>query len=126
MPRLLTAGAQSRNRLARNRKSMLAVTSPEQRKQTHLYIQECAAGTSSKNSSPSANPGPNSECAMNSGGADNLNLLAKRGMRQLFVRQLITTAVTFVGGAVLARALSPAEFGTYAIATFVVNIFRIC
>jgi len=40
-------------------------------------------------------------------------------------RQVVTTLVTFAGGAVLARALNPADFGTYAIATFIVNVFMI-
>src|SRR6185295_10881388 len=58
-------------------------------------------------------------------GANTLNDLAKRGMRHLFYRQIFTTGIGFIGGAVLARALSPADFGTYAIATFIVNIFMI-
>jgi len=46
-------------------------------------------------------------------------------MRQLFTRQVVTTLVTFAGGAVLARALTRRDFGTYAIATFIVNVFMI-
>jgi PST family polysaccharide transporter len=46
-------------------------------------------------------------------------------MWHLFIRQIFTTATTAAGGIVLARVLSPVEFGTYAIATFVVNLFMI-
>jgi O-antigen/teichoic acid export membrane protein len=56
---------------------------------------------------------------------DTLHVLARRGMGQLFVRQIFTIAVSLVGGVVLARTLSPAEFGTYAIVSFVVNIFMV-
>src|SRR6266436_10086847 len=62
---------------------------------------------------------------MSNTGIDALDALARRGMRQLFTRQVVTTLVTFAGGAVLARALNPADFGTYTIATFIVNIFMI-
>ena len=65
------------------------------------------------------------ESPVKSVGADTLNALAERGMRHLFMRHFVTTAVTLAGGALLARALSPAEFGTYAIAAFIVNIFMI-
>jgi O-antigen/teichoic acid export membrane protein len=56
---------------------------------------------------------------------ETLHVLARRGMRHLFMRQIVTTAVTMAGGVVLARVLSPEQFGTYAIATFIVNIFMI-
>ena len=62
---------------------------------------------------------------MSNTGFNALDALARRGMRQLFTRQVVTTLVTFAGGAVLARALNPADFGTYAIATFIVNVFMI-
>jgi O-antigen/teichoic acid export membrane protein len=62
---------------------------------------------------------------MTSGSSENLGVLAMHGMRHLFVRQIFTTVTTLAGGVILARVLSPAEFGTYAIATFIVNIFMI-
>ena len=46
-------------------------------------------------------------------------------MRDMLVRQIFATAVSFGGSVVLARVLNPSEFGTYAIATFVVNIFMV-
>ena len=46
-------------------------------------------------------------------------------MRDMFVRQIFATAVSFGGSVVLARVLNPSEFGTYAIATFAVNIFMV-
>jgi O-antigen/teichoic acid export membrane protein len=60
---------------------------------------------------------------VNSSGTETLNALATRGVRHLLVRQIFTTAITFAGGVVLARVLSPADFGSYAITTFIVNIF---
>jgi len=56
---------------------------------------------------------------------DALNVLAKRGMRHLFTRQIITIIFTSIGGIILARTLTPQEFGTYAIVTFIVNIFML-
>jgi O-antigen/teichoic acid export membrane protein len=67
----------------------------------------------------------NPEAFVNTSGSETLNVLAQRGMRQLFVRQIFTTAITLVGGILLARALSPSEFGIYAIATFIVNVFMV-
>jgi O-antigen/teichoic acid export membrane protein len=64
--------------------------------------------------------GPNKESA-----TDMLNVLAKRGMQHLFVRQIVTTVITSIGGIILARTLTPQEFGTYAIVTFIVNIFML-
>jgi PST family polysaccharide transporter len=61
----------------------------------------------------------------NNSKGETLNILVNHGMRDLFVRQIFTTAATMAGGVVLARVLDPAEFGTYAIATFIVNIFMI-
>lgn len=48
---------------------------------------------------------------------------AKRGITLLMSRQVLIQSLTFVGSVVLARALSPALFGLYAIATFTVQIF---
>lgn len=61
----------------------------------------------------------------NSSGGATLDVLVKDGMRDLFVRQIATTAVTLAGGVILARVLDPADFGTYTIALFIVNIFMI-
>ena len=76
-------------------------------------------------SAPAITAQSDPEVAGNSNSGETVQVLAKRGMRHLFVRQIFTTAVTLGGGVVLARALSPAEFGTFAIATFIVNIFMI-
>src|SRR5438132_9017985 len=56
---------------------------------------------------------------------DMLSVLARRGMRDMFVRQIFATAVSFGGSVILARVLNPSEFGTYAIATFIVHIFMV-
>ena len=56
---------------------------------------------------------------------DTLTLLARRGMRDMLVRHLLATLVSLGGSIVLARVLSPREFGTYAIATFIVNFFMV-
>src|SRR5690349_1699808 len=56
---------------------------------------------------------------------DTLTMLARRGMRDMFVRQIFATLVSFGGSVILARVLSPNDFGTYAIATFIVNIFMV-
>jgi O-antigen/teichoic acid export membrane protein len=57
--------------------------------------------------------------------SDTLAVLARRGMRDMLVRQISATLVSFGGSVVLARVLSPSDFGTYAIATFIVNIFMV-
>lgn len=46
---------------------------------------------------------------------------AKRGIKLLMGRQVFLQIFTFAGGIVLARVLDPAEFGLYAIATFMVG-----
>jgi O-antigen/teichoic acid export membrane protein len=43
----------------------------------------------------------------------------------MLVRQIFATVISFGGSIVLARVLNPSDFGTYAIATFVVNIFMV-
>src|SRR5207302_7622222 len=100
-------------------KSMVAVNSSGQR--------ETSAQPSSlplTHSTPTLSAS-DPEFAGNSGSGETVHVLARRGMRHLFVRQIFTTAVTMAGGVVLARVLSSAEFGTYSIATFIVNIFMI-
>ncbi len=57
--------------------------------------------------------------------AEDLNRLAWRGMRHLALRHIFTLSVSVAGSVILARVLSPADFGTYAIVTFVVNAFMI-
>lgn len=49
------------------------------------------------------------------------NSRAQRGIRLLMGRQVVLQVLTFAGGIVLARVLTPAEFGLYAIATFLVG-----
>src|SRR4051794_12855689 len=51
----------------------------------------------------------------------NLNRQAKRGIKLLLGRQVLLQILTLGGGIILARTLTPAEFGLYAIATFVVS-----
>ncbi len=51
--------------------------------------------------------------------------LAKRGIRLLLGRQVILQGLTFVGSIILARVLTPADFGLYAIATFLVGTISI-
>lgn len=46
---------------------------------------------------------------------------AKRGIKLLMGRQVFLQLFTFAGGVVLARTLSPSEFGLYAIASFLVT-----
>jgi PST family polysaccharide transporter len=50
---------------------------------------------------------------------------AKRGIRLLLVRQVSIYALTFIGGVVLARVLDPADFGTFGITTFLVNLLAL-
>lgn len=53
--------------------------------------------------------------------AGGYDALAKRGIRLLFQRQVVIQIFTFSGGIVLARVLSPAEFGLFGIANFLVH-----
>jgi PST family polysaccharide transporter len=48
---------------------------------------------------------------------------AKRGIKLMMGRQLILQVVGLFTGIILARRLSPAEFGIFAIATFLVQLF---
>jgi O-antigen/teichoic acid export membrane protein len=57
--------------------------------------------------------------------AAEFNSLAKKGIRLLLGRQVILQVLTFAGSVVLARMLAPADFGLYAIATFVVGAVSI-
>jgi O-antigen/teichoic acid export membrane protein len=50
---------------------------------------------------------------------------ARRGVKLLMGRQLFVQIITFATGIVLARALDPAEFGLYAIASFLVGAFAL-
>ncbi|MFQ5570584.1 MAG: oligosaccharide flippase family protein [Rhodothermales bacterium] len=50
---------------------------------------------------------------------------AKKGIRQLLVRQVALLVLTFAGGVVLARVLDPAEFGMFGITTFLVNVLAL-
>jgi teichuronic acid exporter len=52
---------------------------------------------------------------------EELNSRAKHGIKTMMSRQMLTQVFTFGAGVVLARHLLPAEFGLYAIATFIVN-----
>lgn len=56
---------------------------------------------------------------------DNVNVLAKRGIKVLLVRQVFLHIFTFVGGVILARVLGPAQFGLFAIASFWVGILAL-
>jgi PST family polysaccharide transporter len=47
-----------------------------------------------------------------------LHARARRGIKLLLIRQVFVQIVTFAGGVVLARALGPAQFGLFVIATF--------
>lgn len=51
--------------------------------------------------------------------------LARRGIRLMITRQAALQIITFMGGVVLARVLDPAQFGLYAIATFLVGAFAL-
>src|SRR5690242_18333130 len=48
---------------------------------------------------------------------------AKRGIKMLMGRQVLLQALGMCSGVILARKLSPEEFGLFAIATFLVQIF---
>jgi len=50
---------------------------------------------------------------------------AKRGIKLLMGRQVVMQIMTAAGGIVLARLLTPAEFGLYAIASYMVSIFAL-
>jgi O-antigen/teichoic acid export membrane protein len=50
---------------------------------------------------------------------------ARRGIKLLLGRQLVLQILMFGGGIVLARVLEPAEFGIYAITTFLVGLFSL-
>lgn len=54
--------------------------------------------------------------------ASQVHQRARRGIRLLMGRQVVLQIVTFLGGILLARALGPAQFGLYAIATYLVQI----
>ncbi len=56
---------------------------------------------------------------------EHLDRRAGRGMRLLLSRQVLTQLLGLVGGVVMARLLSPAEFGLYAIITVVVSVFSV-
>ena len=49
------------------------------------------------------------------------NARAKQGIKLLMGRQVCLQVLTFAGGVILARILGPAQFGLFAIATFLVN-----
>ena len=51
--------------------------------------------------------------------------LAVKGSAALMARQVMTGAVTFGGGVLLARLLSPAEFGGYALIVFVAALSKL-
>lgn len=53
--------------------------------------------------------------------AGDLRAKARRGVRQMLIRQAAIQAVTFVSGIFLARMLSPAEFGLFAIVSFIIT-----
>lgn len=50
---------------------------------------------------------------------------AKQGLKLLMGRQVLLQILTFGGGIVLARVLGPAQFGLYAISTFLVSAFAL-
>jgi O-antigen/teichoic acid export membrane protein len=50
-----------------------------------------------------------------------IHRLARRSLSLVVSRQLLITGLSFASGVVLARALTPADFGVFAIATFVVG-----
>ena len=64
----------------------------------------------------------NAPAAQNPQTHTQLHQQAKRGIRLLLGRQVAVQGLTFAGGVILARALQPAQFGLYAIATFLVQI----
>ena len=54
-----------------------------------------------------------------------LHARAKQGIKLLMGRQVLLQGLTFGGGVVLARVLGPAQFGLYAIATFLISAFAL-
>lgn len=54
-----------------------------------------------------------------------VHVRAKQGIKLLVGRQVLLQILTFGGGVILARVLDPAEFGLYAIATFLVGAFAL-
>ncbi len=50
-----------------------------------------------------------------------VNRRAKKGIRQLLLREGVLLVLTFAGGVVLARVLDPTDFGLFGITTFLVN-----
>ena len=67
---------------------------------------------------PAGEPPPTAADSRDTAG---LNQRARRGVKLLLGRQVILQLLTFGGGVILARVLDPAEFGLYAIATFLVG-----
>ena len=65
-------------------------------------------------------PEPTSEETLPS--ASQVHQRARSGIRLLMGRQVMLQIATFLGGILLARALGPAQFGLYAIATYLVQI----
>lgn len=57
--------------------------------------------------------------------ASNLNKRAFQGIKLLFGRQAATQLAGLAGGVLLARRLNPADFGVYAIITFLVSVFTL-
>lgn len=57
-----------------------------------------------------------------SDGGGDLRTKARRGVRQMLARQAAIQAITFVSGILLARILSPAEFGLFAIVSFIITV----
>ena len=57
--------------------------------------------------------------------AAEVGALAARGALVLGSRQIVVWLISFASGIVLARLLSPADFGVYAIAVFVLSAFTI-
>jgi O-antigen/teichoic acid export membrane protein len=54
-----------------------------------------------------------------------LNKKAKAGIKALFGRQVLIQVITFGGGVALARILTPATFGVFAMVTAIVNMVSI-
>lgn len=54
-----------------------------------------------------------------------LDRRAKQGITSLLLRQGLIQIATFAGGVVLARLLTPSQFGLFAIATFLVSLFAV-
>ena len=65
---------------------------------------------------------PETTLEISSSSASPIHQQARRGIQLLMGRQVILQIVTFAGGILLARALGPAQFGLYAIATYLVQI----